>query len=115
MKCTEIWVQIESTLRWRLARHMSVYSDHCCLGGFDADDPTSLPLQVLVLLFTHHLHPDGDGPPRQVETPADQRAAGQAVGAQQHRQQLQPEGKSHMRLRDEAPSRQRKNTWEELT
>lgn len=70
------------------------------IGVFSTDDATSLPPQVLVLLFTHHLHPGGDGPPRQIETPADQRAAGQAVGAQQHRQQLQPEGKSHMRLRD---------------
>lgn len=82
---------------------------------FYADDLTPLPLQVLVLLFTHYLHPHGDGPPRQIETPADQRAAGQAFGAQQHRQQLQPEGKSHMRLRDQGLSRQRKNTWEELT
>lgn len=73
------------------------------------DDAMSLLPQVLVLLFTHHLHPGGDGPPRQVETPADQRAAGQTVGAQQHGQQLQPEGQSHMRLRDGGPPRQRKH------
>lgn len=72
--------------------------------------PRLLSPQVLVLLFTHHLRPGGDGPPRQIETPADQRAAGQAVGAQQHGQQLQPEGQSHMRrLRGGAPPRQRKH------
>lgn len=81
------------------------------IGGFSADDAMSLPPQVLVLLFTHHLHPGGDGPPRQIETPADQRAAGQAVRAKQHRQQLQPEGKGYMRLQ----GMQRKNTWDELT
>lgn len=75
------------------------------MGGFAANNATALPPQVLVLLFTRHLHPGGNGPPRQIETPADQRAAGQAVGAQQHRQQLQPEGKSHMRLKDGVPSR----------
>lgn len=82
------------------------------------DDVMSLSPQVLVLLFTHHLSPGSVGPPRQIKTPADQRAAEghraeQPVRAQQHRQQLQPEGQSHMRLGTGVPLGSR-NTWDEL-
>lgn len=63
-----------------------------------------MSLQVLVLLSTSPLSAGGHGPACQIETPAGQRAAGrptgQPGGPQQHRQQLQPEGQSHMRLQD---------------
>lgn len=66
-----------------------------------------MSLQLLVLLFTPPLSPGGTGPPSQIKTPPGQRAAGrptegQPAGrpgrTQQHRQQLQPERQSHMRL-----------------
>lgn len=62
-----------------------------------------MSLQVLVLLFTPPLSPGGTGPTRQIKTPTGQRAAGwptegQRDRPQQHRQQLQPERQSHMRL-----------------
>lgn len=65
-------------------------------------------LQVLVLLLTSPLPPGGNGPPRQIETPAGRRTAGRPTegqptgkpdGPQQHRQQLQPERQNHMRFR----------------
>lgn len=67
-----------------------------------------MSLQVLVLLLTSPLPPGGTGPTCQIETPAGQRATGrhtegQPTGQpdraqQQHRQQLQQERQSHMRL-----------------
>lgn len=102
--------------------HVGVYSDRHQLHG-GAVCPArrgilSTVLQVLVLLFTHHLSPGSVGPPRQIKTPADQRAgegqrAEQPVRAQQHGQQLQPEGQSHMRLGTGVPLGSR-NTWDEL-
>lgn len=66
-----------------------------------------MSVQVLVLLLTPSVSAGGAGPPCEIETSAGQRAAGrpaegQPTGqpdrAQQHRQQLQPERQSHMRL-----------------
>lgn len=84
----------------------------------------AMSLQLLVFLFTPPLSPGGTGPPCQVKTPPGQRAAGrptegQPAGhpgrAQQHRQQLQPERQSHMRLGTATccPSSSR-NTWDGL-
>lgn len=67
-----------------------------------------MSLQVLVLLLTPPLSPGGACPTCEIETPAGQRAAGRSAEGQttgqpdrpqQHRQQLQPERQSHMRLR----------------
>lgn len=68
-----------------------------------------MSLQLLVLRPTPSMSAGGAGPAREVETPAGQRAAGrppegQADGSQQHGQQLQPEGKGHMRGTTAAPS-----------
>lgn len=74
----------------------------------------AITVQVLVLLLTSAVSAVGVGPTCQAQTPAAQRAAGQPTegrpagqqptgGPQQeplhHRQQLQPERQSHMRLR----------------
>lgn len=59
--------------------------------------------QDLVLWVTSSMSAGSPGPTCQVETPAGQRAAGrppegQPDRSQQHRQQLQPERKDHMRV-----------------
>lgn len=58
-------------------------------------------LQVLVLLFTPRVSAGGTGPARQIKTPTG-RPTRQPDTAKQHRQQLQPERQSHMRLRTAA-------------
>lgn len=73
----------------------------------------ALCVQVLVLLPTSSVSAGGSGPARQPNTPTGQRAAGRLTGQpdrpQQHRQQLQPERQSHMRLRTPMSLQQQKH------